>query len=162
MSITQKRQRDHLFSRSPSDSTSKTGSRTVWTGSGSPDRFITVTYKLRLGSNFSVEGLRRPRRPCRRVPIGLLLLPTWAATVDDACMANRSEVRGHLDDEIRHRFVLVVLAHCTCDVVVLQGSSVSRQVWCPREATEVLARGAFQSIAWLTCMLVEQPWKSPW
>ena len=30
------------------------------------------------------------------------------------------------------------------------------------EAIEVLACGAFQPIAWLACMLVEQPCKSPW
>ena len=73
------------------------------------------------------------------MPIGLLLLPAWAATVDDACMADRTEISGHPDAEIRHGLVLDVLAHCTCDVVIMQGSSVSRKVWGPHEENEALA-----------------------
>ena len=123
MRITQKRRRDHPLSRSPSVSTSKTGSRAVWMVSGSSDRFITVTEKLRLGSNFSVDGLRRPLSPCRRVPIGLLLLPEWAATDADACMPDRYKVTGQPDDEILHELVLVVLAHFTIDVTLLQAAA---------------------------------------
>lgn len=146
----------------PPDSTLKTGSRTIWAGLGSTDRYIAVTYKFRLGSNFPLDGLRRPRRPCRRVPVGLLLLPAWAATVGDACMADRPEANGYPDDEIRHELVLVMLAHITCDVLVLQGSTASRRVWCPRETNEVVACGTLQSTTWLVFMLVEQPCKSLW
>ena len=82
--------------------------------------------KLRLGSNFSWTVLRRRLRPCRREPIGLLLLPAWAATVADVWMADRHNITGQPDDEILHELVLVVLQHCTCDVMVPQGSSASR------------------------------------
>ena len=62
----------------------------------------------------------------RREPIGLLLLPAWAATVADVWMADRHNITGQPDDEILHELVLVVLEHCTRDVMILQGSSASR------------------------------------
>ena len=96
------------------------------------------------------------------MPIGLLLLLAWAAIVDDAYMTDQPEVSGHPDDDIRHGLVLDVLAHFTCDVVVMQGSSTSRRVWYHHEVNDVLACGAFQSIACLACMLVEQPCETAW
>ena len=96
------------------------------------------------------------------MPIGLLLLLAWAAIVDDAYMTDQPEASGHPDDEIRHGLVLDVLAHFTCDVVVMQGSSASRRVWYHHEVNEVLACGTFQSIACLACMLVEQPCETAW
>ena len=77
-------------------------------------------------------------------------------------MAVRLEIYGLGEDEIRHEFALVVLAHCTADDVVMQGSSTCQQVWCPQEADEVFACGTFQSIATLACLLVEQWCKTVW
>jgi hypothetical protein len=123
MRITQKRRRDHPFSRSPSDSTSKTGSRTALDGfrviRPFHNRYIEVTTWLQL----SVDGVRRPLRPCRRVPIGLLLLPAWAATVADVCMSDRHETTGQRDDEILHELVLVALVHFTIDVTLMQAAA---------------------------------------
>ena len=54
------------------------------------DRYIwlsSVTDKQQL----FLGGLRRPLRPWRRVPVGLLLLAAWVATIGDACMVVRPE-----------------------------------------------------------------------
>ena len=117
MAKTRKRQRNHPFPRSPSDSASKTAPRTIWIGSGAIGRYIVVTSAVQdLVQLFfwtAGSGPRRSLRPCRRLPVGLLLLPAWAATVDDTCMAYRPDVSGHRDDEICHEVVLVVVAHFT-------------------------------------------------
>ena len=63
-----------------------------------------------------MDGLRRDLRPWRRASIGLLLLPALATTIGDVCMADQSEANGRTDDEIRHGFVLFVLARNTLDV----------------------------------------------
>ena len=63
-----------------------------------------------------MDGLRRDLRPWRRASIGLLLLPALVTIIGDACMADQPEANGHTDDEIRHGFVLVVLARNTLDV----------------------------------------------
>ena len=89
-----------------------------------------ITRIRTCGNSYTVLEHLEPRlaktRPCRRVPIGLLLLPAWAATIADVWMADRHNITGQPDDEILHELVLVVLEQCTCDVMVPQGSSASR------------------------------------
>ena len=112
-----------------------------------------------------MDGLRRPFVSCRRVPVGLLLLTATATILGDACMADGHEVSNQPDDEILHEFVLVVLGTSpltSCSCRLPPGCRTSLRVWHPHKIIEVLACGTFQSIAWLACMLVDQPCNSAW
>ena len=57
-----------------------------------------------------LEGFRWLLSPCRRMAIGLLLLPASVTTTLDTSMADRPKTSSHSDDEICDEFVLDVLA----------------------------------------------------
>ena len=161
MPITQKRQRYHPFSRSPSDSTSKTGSRTIRTGPNSSDRYIAVTPKERVLAKsvrtasdvLSVHADARPSGCCccrhGRPPLMMLAWSIGPRSV--AIQTTRSCTKSC--SSCLHASPLT-----SCSA----GCRASLQVWHPHEAIEALACGTFSSIVWLAYMLVDQPCKSAW
>ena len=64
-----------------------------------PVAVTSMRFETDIGQLF-FRRVRRPLRPRRRVPVGLLLLPAWVTTTGDACMAIRPEASSHSDDEI--------------------------------------------------------------
>ena len=153
MAKTRKRQRNHPFPRSPSDSASKTAPSTIWIGSGAIGRYIVVTSAVQdlvqlflwtAGSGSDDLSVHVDACPsgcfcCRHGP-PLLMILAWPIVPTSVAIETTKYVTRSFSSWLPTSPRPRGPAGCC------RGCRTSLQVWHPHEAIQVLARGTFQSI----------------